>query len=90
MERFLLWLQVIAYGRLENFKQRGRSRQNRKRIPIIVIGCEGNNKRDNAIKNAKKVEKHHLDLGQVLDNENCNPYIAAYKVVEEFIKRNNW
>lgn len=46
-------------------------------------------KTDIAIKNAKKVEKHHLDLGQALDNENCNPYTAAYKVVEELIKRNN-
>lgn len=46
-------------------------------------------KTDLAIKNAKKVEKHHLDLGQALDNENCNPYTAAYKVVEELIKRNN-
>lgn len=42
-----------------------------------------------SIKNAKKVEKHHLDLGQALDNENCNPYTATYKVVEELIKRNN-
>ena len=31
-------------GRLESFKQRGRNRQNRKRRPIIVMGCEGNNK----------------------------------------------
>ncbi len=46
-------------------------------------------KTDLAIKNAKKVEKHHLDLGQALDNENCNPYTSAYKVVEELIKRNN-
>lgn len=46
-------------------------------------------KTDIAIKNAKKVEKHHLDLGQALDNEKCNPYTAAYKVVEELIKRNN-
>ena len=44
-------------------------------------------KTDIAIKNAKKVEKHHLDLGQALDNETCNPYTAAYKVVEELIKR---
>ncbi len=42
-----------------------------------------------AIENAKKVEKHHLDLGQTVDNENCNPYTAIYKVVEELIKRNN-
>ena len=42
-------------------------------------------KTDNAIKNAKNVEKHHLDLGQALDNEKCNPYTAAYKVVEELI-----
>ena len=47
-------------------------------------------KTDNAIENAKKVEKHHFDLGQALDNENYNPYTAAYKVVEELIKRNNW
>ena len=46
-------------------------------------------KTDIAIRNAKKVEKHHLDLGQALDNENCNPYTATYKVVEELIKRNN-
>lgn len=46
-------------------------------------------KTDIAIKNAKKVEKHHLDLEQALDNEKCNPYTAAYKVVEELIKRNN-
>lgn len=46
-------------------------------------------KTDNAIENAKKVEKHHFDLGQALDNENYNPYTAAYKVVEELIKRNN-
>ena len=39
-----------------------------------------------SIKNAKKVEKYHLDLGQTLDNENCNPYTSAYKVVEELIK----
>lgn len=31
-------------GRLDGFKQRGRNRQNRKRNPIIVIGCEGANK----------------------------------------------
>lgn len=46
-------------------------------------------KTDIAIKNAKRVEKQHLDLGQALDNEKCNPYTAAYKVVEELIKRNN-
>ena len=46
-------------------------------------------KTDIAIKNAKKVEKHYLNLGQALDNENCNPYTAVYKVVEELIKRNN-
>ena len=46
-------------------------------------------KMDNAIKNAKKVEKYHLELGQALDNEKCNPYTGAYKVVEELIKRNN-
>lgn len=41
-----------------------------------------------AIKNAKNVEKHHLELGQALDNEKCNPYTGAYKVVEELIERN--
>lgn len=41
-----------------------------------------------AIINAKRVEKHHKDLGQVLDNENCIPYTGAYKVVEELIERN--
>ena len=42
-----------------------------------------------AINNAKRVEKHHIDLGQAIDNENCIPYTGAYKVVEELIKRNN-
>lgn len=42
----------------------------------------------NAINNAKRVEKYHNDLGQVLDNENCIPYTGAYKVVEELIERN--
>lgn len=46
-------------------------------------------KTDIAIKNAKKVEKHYLNLVQALGNENCNPYTAVYKVVEELIKRNN-
>ena len=41
-----------------------------------------------AIENAKKVEKYHIDLGQELDNEKCNPYTSAYKIVEELIKRN--
>ncbi len=41
-----------------------------------------------AIENAKKVEKYHINLGQELDNENCNPYTGAYKIVEELIKRN--
>ena len=41
-----------------------------------------------AIKNAKKLEKHQIDEGQALDNEKCNPYTAVYKVVEELIKRN--
>lgn len=30
--------------RLENFKQRGRNRANKKRNPFVVIACEGNNK----------------------------------------------
>ncbi len=41
-----------------------------------------------AVNNAKKVEKHHLELGQALHNENCNPYTGAYKIVEELIDRN--
>lgn len=41
-----------------------------------------------AIKNAKKIEKYHTDLGQAIDNENCNPYTGVYKVVEELLKRN--
>ena len=45
-------------------------------------------KTDEAIKNAKKLEKHHLELGRVLDNDICNPYTGTYKVVEELIKRN--
>lgn len=57
--------------------------QNMNTYPILK------DKTNNVIKYAKKIEKHHLDLGQALDNENCNPYTAAYKVVEELIKRNN-
>ncbi len=34
----------------------------------------------------KDNEKNNLVLGQALDNEKCNPDIAAYKVVKEFIK----
>lgn len=45
-------------------------------------------KTEEAIDNAKKVEKYHLDLGQALDNENCNPYTSVYKVVEELNRRN--
>ena len=41
-----------------------------------------------AIENAKKVKKYHTDLGQAVDNENCNPYTGVYKVVEELLKRN--
>ena len=41
-----------------------------------------------AIENARKVEKYHIDLGQAIDNENCNPYTGVYKVVEELLKRN--
>ena len=41
-----------------------------------------------AIKNSKKLEKHQVELGQPLDNENCNPYTAVYKVAEELIERN--
>ena len=46
-------------------------------------------KTDIVIKNVKRIEKQHLDLGQALNNEKCNPYTAVYKVVEELIKRNN-
>ena len=28
-------------GRLENFKQRGRNRKNKRENPFIVIACEG-------------------------------------------------
>lgn len=41
-----------------------------------------------AIINAKKLEKHHIELGQALDGDKCNPYTATYKVVEELIERN--
>ena len=43
---------------------------------------------EKAIEYAKKLEKYQLDNGQSLDNVNCNPYTAVYKVVEELIKRN--
>lgn len=43
---------------------------------------------EKAIANAKKLEKYQVDKGQALNNENCNPYTAVYKVVEEFIERN--
>ena len=45
-------------------------------------------KTNDSIKNAKKVKKHHDDLGQVIDNEKCNPYTGVYRVVEELIERN--
>lgn len=45
-------------------------------------------KTEDAINNAKKVEKYHLELGQALDNENCNPYTSVYKIVEELNRRN--
>lgn len=75
-------------GRVESFKPRGRNRQSRKRNSIIVIGCEGKNKTDVAIKNAKEVEKYHLKAGKSIDDENSNPYTGVYKVVEELIRRN--
>lgn len=40
-----------------------------------------------AIINAKKLEKYQINKGQVLVNENCNPYTSVYKVVEELLKR---
>ncbi len=45
-------------------------------------------KTEEAIKNAKKLEKYHLELGQALDSDECNPYTAIYKVVEDLIERN--
>lgn len=42
-----------------------------------------------AIENAKRLEVEQLKKGQVLNNENCNPYTGVYKIVEELIKRNN-
>ena len=41
-----------------------------------------------AIKNAEKLEKHHLELGKILDTDECNPYTATYRIVEELIYRN--
>ena len=41
-----------------------------------------------AINNAKKLEEYQIDIGQALDNENCNPYTSVYKIVEELIERN--
>ena len=41
-----------------------------------------------ALKNAKRLEKHHVDLGHALYTDECNPYTATYKVVEELIDRN--
>lgn len=45
-------------------------------------------KTEEAIKNAKKLEKYHLELGQALDSDECNPYTAIYKVVEDLLERN--
>lgn len=44
---------------------------------------------EQAIEDAKRLEKYQIENGQALDNVNCNPYTAVYKVVEELIKRNN-
>ena len=55
------------------------------KVNVYPIICA---KTMDAIKNAKQLEKYQIDLGQTLENENCNPYTAAYKVVEELIKRN--
>ena len=44
---------------------------------------------EQAIEDAKKLEKYQIENGQALDNVNCNPYTAVYKVVEELSKRNN-
>ena len=45
-------------------------------------------KTEEAIKNAKCIEKYHLENGQVIDNENANPHTSVYKVVEELNNRN--
>lgn len=45
-------------------------------------------KTQSAIANAKQVEKLQQDTGCVLYSEQCNPYTAVYKVVEELIGRN--
>lgn len=44
---------------------------------------------EKAIENAVKLETFQLDSGKKIDNEMCNPYTGAYKVVQELIKRNN-
>ena len=46
------------------------------------------NQTERAITNAKRLEKFQINKGQALDSVNCNPYTAAYKVVEELINRN--
>ena len=43
---------------------------------------------EQAIEDARRLEKYQIENGQALDNVNCNPYTAVYKVVEELIKRN--
>ena len=43
---------------------------------------------EKAIDAAKKLEQYHIDNGQALDNVDCNPYTAAYKVIEELLRRN--
>ena len=41
-----------------------------------------------AIENAKKLEKYQLRKGYDLYSYECNPYTEVYKVVEELIRRN--
>ena len=44
------------------------------------------NKRKNAIKNAKLLEKYHIELGRNIDYIECNPSSEVYKVFEQVNK----
>ena len=43
-------------------------------------------KTQEAIKNAKSVEKYHIENGQAIDTEEANPHTSAYKIIEEINK----
>jgi len=45
-------------------------------------------KLNDAISNAKKIEQYQLENKKDLNCDECNPYTAVYKIVEELIKRN--